>query len=131
MPDSRAANPFPPPIRHFVRHHIPSLHQLEILLCVYTPPLRAWQPDTIATQLYLPLELVVERLVDLADRGLIQADTSTSPAAYSADATQAPLIDQLATCYKQQRIALTTFIFTQPNDVVQSFADAFKLRKES
>ncbi len=85
MPQSESSNPFPPPIRQFVRQHIPSLHQLEILLCVYESPLRAWEAETIATRLYLPPELVDERLADLVERGLIQGDASVAPAVYTVD----------------------------------------------
>ncbi len=131
MPQSESPNPFPPPIRQLVRQHIPSLHQLEILLCVYESPLQPWQAEVIATRLYLPPELVDERLADLVERGLIKADASATPAVYTVDPAHVDLIDALAVYYKQHRITLTTFIFTQPNDVVQSFADAFKFRKES
>jgi hypothetical protein len=129
MPDSDASTGIPAPIKGFVRQHIPSLHQLEILLWVATPPFRTWRADTIALQLYLPLELVEERLADLVRRGLLRANETGELAGYTADPTHMALIEQLATYYRQYRISLTTFIFTQPSDVVQSFADAFKVRK--
>lgn len=129
MPDSSTG--IPAPIKHFVRQHIPSLHQLEILLWVATPPLRTWRADSIALQLYLPLELVEERLADLVRRGLLKADEAESPAGYLADPAHIALIEDVAAYYRKHRISLTTFIFTQPSDVVQSFADAFKVRKES
>lgn len=129
MPDS-SAKVLSAPIRAFLRQHIPSLHQLEILLGVYAPP-GAWNAEALARHLYLPPELVEERLADLASRGLIRADPSAAPPTYRADEAQAAFMEQLATCYRQHRVTMTTFIFTQPNDVVQSFADAFKWRKES
>lgn len=131
VPDSDSSAGIPAGIRGFIRQHIPTLHQLEILLCIYTPPLQTWRADTIALQLYLPLDLVEERLADLVRRGLIQATETAPHPVYAADAAQVALIDQLAAYYRQHRITLTTFIFTQPSDVVQSFADAFKVRKES
>jgi hypothetical protein len=124
MPDSDASTGIPAPIKRFIRQHIPSLHQLEILLWVATPPLRTWRADTIALQLYLPLELVEERLADLVRRGLLQADELGAPTGYMADPTHIALIAQLATYYRQHRISLTTFIFTQPSDVVHAVADA-------
>ena len=131
MPDRDAAMTIPEPLQRLVRQHIPSLHQLEILLCVYSQPLRPWRAEAVALQLYLPLDLVDERLVDLTRRGLITADDAVSPAAYAAAPEQQALIAQLAAYYQQHRIKLTTFIFSQPSEVVQSFAAAFKFRKES
>ena len=131
MPDREATPTLPSPIRAFVRQHIQSLHQLEILLLVYTPPLRPWQADEIARQLYLPAELCAERLADFATRGLLQCDPAAAPVVYHADPEQVPVIDQLAAFYRQQRVTLTAFLFSQPNDTIQSFADAFKFRKES
>jgi hypothetical protein len=131
MPDSDASIQIPAPIKSFVRQHIPSLHQLEILLWVATPPFRTWQADTIALQLYLPLELVEERLADLVRRGLLLADEAGAPTGYMADPTHSALIAQLATSYRQHRMRLTTFIFTQPSDVVQSVADSGTTQKES
>jgi hypothetical protein len=131
MHDSDASTQIPAPIKSFVRQHIPSLHQLEILLWVATPPLRAWRADTIALQLYLPLELAEERLADLVRRGLLLADESEAPTGYMADPTHITLIAQLATSYRQHRMSLTTFIFTQPGDVVHAVADAAKPQKES
>ncbi|HYF64327.1 MAG TPA: hypothetical protein VD886_16005 [Herpetosiphonaceae bacterium] len=129
MPDPDAAGGVPPHLKRFVREHIPSLHQLEILLWVATPPLRTWRADTIALQLYLPLDLVEERLADLVRRGLLRADESASPTSYMAAATDIALIDQLAIYYRQNRITLTTFIFSQPSDTVHSFADTRSPRK--
>jgi hypothetical protein len=131
MPDTDASTGIPAPIKRFIRQHIPSLHQLEILLWVATPPLRTWRADTIALQLYLPLELVEERLADLVRGGLLQADESGAPTGYMADPTHIALIAQLATYYRQHRMSLTTFLFTQPSDVVHSVADTAKPQKES
>ena len=126
MPDSDPATGIPAPIKSFVRQHIPSLHQLEILLWVAMPPLRTWRADSIALQLYLPLELVEERLADLVRRGVLRADESAVPTGYMADPTHIALIAELATYYRQHRITLTTFIFTQPSAEVYSFADIGK-----
>jgi hypothetical protein len=40
------------------------------------------------------------------------------------------LIDQLADLYQQRRVAVITQIYSRPVKNVQTFADAFRLRKE-
>jgi hypothetical protein len=131
MPDADAFAGIPAPIKRFLRQHIASLHQLEILLWVATPPLRTWQADTIALQLYLPLELVEERLADLVRRGVLRADETGAPTGYRADAAHITDIEQLATYYRQHRMTLTTFLFTQPSGVVHTFTDDVKPHPES
>jgi hypothetical protein len=36
---------------------------------------------------------------------------------------------KLAACFRERRTAVITFIFSRPAEAVQSFADAFKIKK--
>ncbi|HEY1013150.1 MAG TPA: MarR family transcriptional regulator [Herpetosiphonaceae bacterium] len=123
LPDDLAA---------FLRQHIPSLHQFEILLLIYTDPPRVWTAKTIAQHLYLPPELVAERLADLSDRGLVQrTETDERAGQFESLLTHVSIVQRLARFYAERRVTIISFIFAQPNETVRSFADAFKLRKES
>ena len=39
-------------------------------------------------------------------------------------------IDQLAKSYLSHRVRITALIFAKPSDALQSFADAFRIRKD-
>jgi len=56
------------------------------------------------------------------------SDTSYS---YSPiDAKNDQLIKQIAAAYQDRRVAITSLIYSKPLNKVQTFADAFRLRKE-
>jgi hypothetical protein len=100
-------------------------------LAVFGHAARAWTADDVAQQLYVPPELAEERLADLTRRDLLQAEPGAdSRMRYQARPAHAAIVERLAQFYAQRRVTVISFIFAQPNEIVRSFADAFKLRKE-
>jgi hypothetical protein len=71
--------------------------------------------------------------VDLERRGFIERDTADSDVFRYRPGTAASdnLIDQLAALYLERRVAVITQIYSKPVKKVQTFADAFRLRRES
>jgi hypothetical protein len=120
----------PSDIAEFLRDHIPSLHQLEIVLYLYQHARAAWTAAALAQRLYLPFELVAERLTDLEQRGIIQRCSDGAAPDYQAILTHATLVERLALLYQERRVRVISFIFSQPNETVRSFAEAFKVRKD-
>jgi hypothetical protein len=49
---------------------------------------------------------------------------------FAADVETARLVDQLAEYYRDRRVAVVTELYSKPTKKVQTFADAFRLRRE-
>lgn len=127
------ADDFPPDIKRFIEAQIESLAQLEGLLLLRKEPQRLWTSSEMAKTLYLPPEMGSALLTDFSRRGFAAevAGKSDCYSYRSIDAETDRLIDQLATIYQERRVAVISLIYSKPLNKVQTFADAFRLRKES
>jgi hypothetical protein len=125
------ANEFSADIKQFIDQNIESLAQLETLLLLRRVPERGWDASEIAKTLYVPQELAAALLTDLCRRGLVKV---TSPAgksyAYSAAERVDKLVLEVAVAYQDRPVAIISLIYSKPLNKVQTFADAFRLRKE-
>ncbi|HTU80889.1 MAG TPA: hypothetical protein VMF61_02105 [Candidatus Acidoferrales bacterium] len=68
------------------------------------------------------------RLGRLIDSGLVAGEGSSY--VYAAPPEADELVRRLAELYADRRTAVIERIFSEPRDPLQSFADAFRLRKE-
>jgi hypothetical protein len=124
---------FPADIRQFIEQHIESLAQLEALLLLRKDPQHEWEAAEVAKTLYVPPEMAETMLKEFTNRGFAAAAPPTdSRYCYriSDDATD-KLIEQLAAVYRDRRVAVISLIYSKPLRKVQTFADAFRLRKET
>lgn len=126
------ANGLPEDVKQFLQEHISSVAQLEVLLLLRSEPERQWTAEQVAKALYTTPEMVAEQLSELSRRGLAAASEDTElhyrfwPATPELDG-QAAVLDR---AYKERRVAVITYIYSQPVEKVRTFADAFRLRKE-
>jgi hypothetical protein len=126
------ATDFPAEIDQFIGQHIESLAQLETLLLLRRDPTRVWTCADLSRQLYVTPDVCTGIIIDLERRGFILRDAAnTDLVRYrSAGAVTDQLINQLASLYQQRRVAVITQIYSKPVKKVQTFADAFRLRRE-
>jgi hypothetical protein len=103
------------------------------MLLLRRDPRQSWAAAEIARQLYIPEDMAVSLLADLARNGFASAASGDAPRyTYPAANPQLdPLIDELAAVYQERRVAVISLIYSKPIDKVQTFADAFRLRKEN
>ena len=105
---------------------------LEALLLLRSDPQRDWDAAEMAKALYIPLDQAGTLLADLIRRGFAKA-TNLERGVYSYNVTD-PAIDRLiaevASAYSNRRVAVISLIYSKPLNKVQTFADAFRLRKE-
>jgi hypothetical protein len=123
----------PEETRRFISETFDSVIKLEMLLLMRSEPQRTWSPGDIASTLQVSSDMIRVPLADLQARGLLTTDTS-SPEAYRFAPVTAELnaqVDAVADVYRARRVAVVTLIYSLPLDRVKSFADAFRLRKES
>ena len=122
----------PPRVQRFVKQHIDSIEKLEVLLLLRANPGRPWTAAAVAGELRIMETSAQGRLDDLTARGLLAHEGGTPPsyryAPISGEDAQA--VTELASTYAQRRVSVITFIFSQPQDRLRSFADAFRIRKD-
>jgi hypothetical protein len=127
------ADDFPADIQQFVAQNIESLAQLEILMLLRQQPQREWDPAEVARLLYTAVEMCASQLADLARRGFLLCTPAPNPRYRYQPASEelSQSVDRLAALYAERRVAVITLIYSKPVNKVQTFADAFRLRKEN
>jgi hypothetical protein len=124
---------FPPGVRQFIEYHIESVPQLEALLLLRREPQRQWDVGEIAKALYVPPDVASSLLADFVRRGFAILAPSAAPG-YSyrtRDDETDRVIDELASVYRERRVAVISLIYSKPLHKVQTFADAFRFGKEN
>jgi hypothetical protein len=126
------ADEFSTDVKQFIDQNVESLAQLEALLLMRQDPACNWDAAGIAKALYVPPELAETLLAEFVRRGFARSKQD-SPLQYSyspADQALSQLIDRVAAAYQDRRVAIISLIYSKPLNKVQTFADAFRLRKE-
>jgi hypothetical protein len=130
-PLSPVSNDFPHELKQFLALHIESLAQLETLLVLERDPQRQWTTDELARELYITAEMCRGICADLVNRRLVASGDSPDRYRYApADPSVDMLVGELAQLYRERRVAVITAIYSGPVNKVQTFADAFRLRRE-
>jgi DNA-binding HxlR family transcriptional regulator len=126
------ATDFPAAVEQFIAQHIESLAQLETLLLLRRLADRGWSSSELSRQLYIAPDVCAQIVADLERRGFIERDPANSELLRYRAGTAANdrVIDELAALYQERRVAVITHIYSKPVKQVQTFADAFRLRKE-
>lgn len=127
-----ADDALPPPVRQLISRYIRSVEQLEILLLVQSQPNRAWSAGEVYEVIRSTKASVEGRLRTFTAEGFL-VEEKTSPPTYRYAPNDSDLrsaVEATAAVYQARRIRVIEAIFAPEVDPVQSFADAFKLRKD-
>jgi len=123
----------PEPVARFIASHIGSLEQLEILLLLAADPKHDWSIDAVYNVIRSSPSSVSERLEELRLRGLLSVSGAKS-ATFRFDPKSPellPIVDALAHEYKERRVRIVELIYSPRAEPLKTFADAFKLRKDT
>lgn len=126
-------NGLPDDVRHFISENISSVAKLEVLLLLRAQRDKEWTAEGVAKELAMSPEVMETHLQELLARGLLTV-ADTTPRSYRYGARTAELdrlANELATIYQARRVSVITHIYSEPVDKVRTFADAFRLRKET
>ena len=122
----------PSPIKAFLAEHIRSVVELEALLLLQRDPQRNWTAEELGKELRIDEQWAAMEIADLSQRGLVAciegASTSCRYAPRTPEIEQA--VQELARIYAERRVSVIQAIYAKPADPIQSFADAFRFRKE-
>lgn len=114
----------------FMGSAIKSVWTLELLLFLRRNASRSWTADELVRELRGSEFVVSQGLSELGAAGLVSPDGGETyryaPAAPYLDG----LVGRLEETYAARPSTVVRAILTAPNDKLQTFADAFKLRRE-
>lgn len=119
-------------LRAFLKGRLTSADQIEIVLLLLGDPSRSWTASEVSQTLGMAPESTAMRLFLLASQGLIVFEPSGVPRyRYGvSDETTDRLLQELASHYAGNRAEMLRAIEARTDvDPIQSFADAFKLKK--
>jgi len=113
----------------FLQSTIPGVDAAELLLLFRGHPEAAFSAEEAVRRLGPGVELrAAERHLERFEAsGLVARQDSRYR--YRADPQLAPQVDMLAAAYNHRPVTLVRVIFALRDSSIQSFADAFKLRK--
>lgn len=125
-----AGGGIPTPVEQFVRTTLVSVQQLEVLLLLHEQDDRPWTPAEVSATLRTNPDAAERCLTVLAAGGIVSASDG-QPATFRYDPPPGAraLVDELARLYPAYRTRIIGLIYSQSNESVEAFADAFRLRR--
>ncbi|MGQ0751648.1 MAG: hypothetical protein ACT4PS_14030 [Betaproteobacteria bacterium] len=117
----------------FIHTAIPSVSAAEVLILVQRHPERWWTPAELRTELPPDVNInesgIAACLDALRPHGLIEFDAEKRARYHPASEALAAHVGTLAQAYNERPVTLIRMVYALRDPKIQSFADAFKLRK--
>lgn len=123
-------------LRHFLMVHVHSFEDLEVLLLARRRKGQKFDADEAAKTLRVDPELTAAALSKLVGAELLTEQNGSPPVyEYNAQGVLADRVEELATAYDEQRLAVITTIGSNAivrvkSSAIKTFAEAFLLRKD-
>jgi hypothetical protein len=117
-----------PDLEAFVRSSIRSVWALELMLALRAAPERVWSVDELVRELRGSPTLAADALESLHAAGLIVRYEDGRVAYAPVSPVVASFADRLAQIYRERPGRVIRAIVSSPNDKLQTFADAFRLK---
>jgi hypothetical protein len=125
----RDDSPIPADVVDFLDKHISTVWSLELLLLMRQNPSRIWTAADLAKELRASAPVITRVVPPLLVAGIVveaEGGWRYAPQRGEVDDT----IERLESLYKQLPVRIIRHIALAPHREAQSFADAFKFRKE-
>ncbi len=117
-------------ILQFVKNTFRSVWPLELLLVLSQEPARPWSVGALVRELRASVPLVIDGLAVLQAAEFVVGDRDRTWRFLPVSDQQAALARELIDLYKSKPRSVARAIFAAPADRIQTFADAFRLRKD-
>ena len=115
----------------FLREHVRSITQLDLLLMLHAAPGRRFSAAEVSRELRVPERPVLGQLLDFSRAGVLVADDVDPPTwRFDPDGPHAAVVSSLAEIVSRRKRAVHDLILSEPNSDVQLFSDAFRLRRK-
>jgi len=127
-----SAERIPEDVRRFLGEYVDSAEKLEILLFLHRNPGRGWTAEELSPMVYTVPAAALQRLEALAADGLVSTTGGGNPTYrfQPADERLRERVDALAAAYGRNRVGVIRAVLAIPKSPAQSFADAFRLRRD-
>lgn len=120
-------------VRAFVREHIQTVEQVEVLLLLFRTAPREWTAVGVGRELRIDPVSAARRLSDFEGHSLIRARPGDEALLYWYDGgvgSADRAISELAAAYRERRTAVINLVIAAPSEDVRVFADAFRVRRK-
>lgn len=118
----------------FVRSSVPTTTAAELLLFLAAHPDRPWNAQELLAEMKtgaIDVQTVADHLSLFRVHGLVQEVEARGVRYQPASPDLAAFVIVLADAYKERPVTLIRAIYEEARLKIKSFADAFKLRKDS
>lgn len=115
----------------FVGKAFNSIWPLELLLVLCQENRDRWQVKALIRELRANTEVVTQGLEALTTAGFVAVDSDQGYRLEPASPDMDDMARALADLYKRKPRAVMRAIFSAPKDKIQTFADAFRMRKDT
>jgi hypothetical protein len=119
----------PQHISEFLRNAVKSTWALDVLRLLKNDPERTWTAHALTAELRGAMPMVTEILKDFQRWGLViedQPGVFRYPLNNALDAT----VSELLAIYSERPVMVIREIALSPNEKLQSFVDAFRMKKD-
>lgn len=117
----------PEDVSAFIRANVRSIWSLETLLLLRSSPDQSWSPEGLSAALRGAVPLMQGILDSFVRVGIAQR-RDEGRYYYAPSSDQAAVIDRLARVNAEFPLAVAKAVVLAPNDKVQTFVDAFKIK---
>ena len=121
----------PTDVLDMIARHLDSMEQVQVLLVLRRDAARTWPVDAMAGEVRATREKIAAALATLAANQLVSVETG-DPRTYRYSPVTPALeaaVDNLEIAYNTRPVTLVKALYNRPPRAIQSFADAFRLRK--
>lgn len=112
----------------FILNEIDTVPHLEALLLLWNNRAQAWSFETMASSLYLPLDLTRQVITDLEKRGFVTLTDSSRFLYRSTDRDR--LVEQVDRSYRREIVRISNMIHSKPSASLREFARAFRWKRD-
>lgn len=127
-------DPLPEEVKHFLEANIDSVDQLEILRILGEDRQKEWSAAKMASEVQTQPQAIGSHLTALHARGLIVFETRDGDLFCRYGPATPELedrVNQLLQVYRERPVTMIKLVYVRAREVLKTFADAFRLKKES
>ncbi len=116
-------------IKDFLVESIESVGQLELLLYTYQNKHKQWSSETISIELGTQTPVSPKQMEALYSKGMLKKTDGFFSYCPRNEFINSK-VDKLFLIYHESPVEIVTFLFTQRDEKLKGFADAFKFKKD-
>jgi len=125
-----ALNPITQEAQQFIAQHIQSVEQLEIFLTLGNGGDRSWSVDEVFRKIQSNAKSISDCLGYFLKESVAILEKEGRYRLSDKSLNLVPIASELQKAYRERQVTIIEMIYKKPPRQIQSFADAFKLRKD-